>query len=279
MSLDIERALGDGLDRVLTRPGAYLVGAFLVIGFANTVVAQSISEVAIEFVIDEFGRRLAETGSLEELRRQADEIPFAVSAPPTLLAVAFVALVFVSEAVGIVAVRTFAAADPEGLPEGLTDGLPLATVNEFVAGILTFLIVVVGFVVGLIGLVIGGFVLATFLAISLIFVRQAVALDDENAIGALGRSWNVATGNRWYLFGLVVVLVVLDVVVGAVSGLVGGILGPAVNVLFNVVVGATVGVFGIAVTTRAYQQLRTERGDVDGTGVGGGGEPEGWNDY
>ncbi|SDF06819.1 hypothetical protein [Halorientalis regularis] len=264
MSLDIEKALGDGLDRVLTQPGAYLVGAFLALGLANTVVVQSLLDVAVEFVVEEFGPQMAETGSLDEFRNEVGVLPFAVSLPPTLLAVAFVALAFVGEALGIVGVRLFAASDPDRLPDGLADGLPLATVNGFLAGIFVFVIVTVGFVVGLIGLIVGGFVLATFLVVSLVFVRQAVALEDENAIGALSESWSVAKGSRWYLFGLLVILGVIGAVVGGVIGLIGGLLGPAVNALANVIVGAVVGVFGIAVTTRAYQQLRTERGGATG---------------
>ena len=279
MSLDIERALSDGLDRLLTRPGAYLVGAFLVLGVANVVVAQSLTELAAEFVIEEYGQELAEAGSLDEFRSQVGMSPFAVGLSPTLLAVAFVALAFVAEAVGIVAVRVFAAADPKRLPEGVADGLALATLNGFLAGIFTFVIVAVGFVVGLIGLIIGGFVLGAFLVVSLVFVRQAVALDDENAIGALGRSWDVAKGNRWYLFALVLILAVLGMVVGGLGGLVAGLLGRTVSTLVNAVIGAVVGVFGIAVTTQAYQQLRPT-GDagtgVDGAGVDGTGVDGDW---
>jgi hypothetical protein len=263
MSLDIEKALSDGFDRVLTLPGAYLVAAFLALGFANTVVVQSLTDIAVEATIDEFGPRMAEAGALDEFRDQVGVFPFAVSLPPTLLGAAFVALAFVAEAVSIVAIRVFAAPDPDGLPGGIADGLPLATVNGFVAGIFTFVIVSVGFVVGLLGIIIGGFVVAAFLGVSLVFVRQAVALDDENAIGALSQSWSVAKGDRWYLLGLVVVLFVISLVIGGAGGLVGGLLGPAVNALVNVVVGATVGVFGIAVTTRAYQQLRTEPDGAD----------------
>mgnify|MGYP006280734031 FL=1 len=257
MSLDIEQALSDGFDRLLTQPGAYLVGAFLALGFANTVVVQSLMDVVFEFVLEEYGPQMAETGSLDQFQNEVGVLPFAVSLPPTLLAVAFVALAFVGEALGIVGVRVFAASDPNRLPDGLTDDLPLATVNGFLAGIFVFVIVTIGFVVGLIGLIIGGFVLATFLAVSLVFVRQAVALEDENAISALSESWSVTKGNRWYLFGLLIILGVIGGVIGFVSGLLGGYLGPTVNALVSVVVGAVVGVFGIGVTTRAYQQLRT----------------------
>ncbi|RXK51823.1 hypothetical protein [Halorientalis pallida] len=264
MSLDIEKALGDGLDRTLTRPGAYLLVAFLALGFANTVVYESLMQVVAQFVVEEFGPQLAEAGALEQFQNEIGVLPFAVSLPPTLLAAAFVALAFVAEAIGIVAVRVFAASDPDRLPDGLADSLPLATVNGFLAGIFVFVIVTVGFVVGLIGFIVGGFVLATFLGVSLVFVRQAVALDDENAIGALTESWSAAKGNRWYLFGLIVVLALVGVIVGFGSGLVAGLFGPVVRGVVNVAVGATVGVFGIAVTTQAYQQLRTERGGRGG---------------
>ncbi len=266
MSLDIESAFSDGLDRVVTQPGAYLLGAFLALGLANAVVAQSLTAAAVEFAVDEFGPRLAEAGALDQVRNEVGALPFAVSLPPTLLGAAFVALAFVAEAISIVAVRVFAAPDPERLPDGVADGLPLATANGFLGGIFVFVIVAVGFVVGLIGVVIGGFVVAAFLWTSLLFLRQAVALDDENAISALGQSWTVTRGNRWYLLGLVVALAVIGLVISGAGGLVATLLGPVANTLSSVVVGAVVGVFGIAVTTRAYQQCRTER-DPTGGGI------------
>lgn len=256
MTLDIGKAISDGFDRLLTQPGVYLIAAFLALGLANTVVVQSLSEIAVEFAIDEFGPQMAEAGALEQFQNGAGVFPFAVSLPASLLAVAFVALMFVGEALGIVAIRVFAASNPDRLPDGLTDRLALATANGFLGGIFVFLIVLVGFLVGLIGLIIGGFVLAAFLGVSLVFVRQAIALDDENAISALTESWSVAKGNRWYLLGLLIIVGVISGAIGGISGFVASLLGPTVNAVVSIVVGAVIGVFGIAVTTRAYEQLR-----------------------
>jgi hypothetical protein len=249
-----------------------------VLGFANAVVVQSLTAAAAEFVVNEFGPQLAEADALDEFRRNVGVSPLSVSLPPALLGAAFVVLAFLTEAISIVAVRVFAAPDPERLPEGVADGLTLATLNGFLAGILTFVIVAVGFVVGLVGVIVGGFVVAAVLGVSLLFARQAVALGDENAITALRESWDVAKGNRWYLLGLVVVLALVSLVIGGGGGLIGGLFGPAASTLVSVVVGAAVGVFGIAATTQAYQQLRVGRDQTGGSSDGGHKPAESGND-
>lgn len=258
MSLDIEKALSDGLDRLLTRPGALLVGAFIGLGVVSVVVGQSFARLGFEFLLEEFGQQLAETGQLEQMRRNVGSFPFAVSVSPVVLAMVFVVSAFVAEAISVVGVRAFAASDPDRLPADLTDRLGLATVNGFLGGLLASVAILIGFVVGLLGLVVGSFVVAAFLWISLLFVRQEVALADENAIGALTESWELARGNRWQLLVVVVVLVLVSVGVSVVTSAVG-FLGPAVRTVIGMGLGSVAGVYGIAVTTRAYEQLRGER--------------------
>ncbi|WP_336002008.1 hypothetical protein [Halorientalis halophila] len=254
MSIDIGAVLHEGIDRLASAPGLTLVGAFLALGLANVVVTQSMTVAFVEFVVDELGPQLSETRELEQFRQSTGPTPFAVSLAPSLLAVLFLLLAVVTEALSVVAVRVFAG-DADDPWTGATDRLPMATLNAFVAGILAFVLIALAFVVGLIGLIVGGFVLAAFVAISLLFVRQEVALEDENFLGALSESWDRAKGNRWQLLALILLFGVLGASVGVVGGL-GSFLGPEASTILSVTFGAITGAFGIAATTRAYEQLR-----------------------
>jgi len=120
--------------------------------------------------------------------------------------------------------------------------------------------------IGLVALLVPGL----FVLVSFVFMPIYVAAEGENFVDALRHSWGLATGNRLEIFALLLVLM-------AVGGLFGGIIGfgsamvavaGGPSGLFSVLVSvmiAPVSLYGLAVTTDAYTQLREdEREDFGG---------------
>ncbi|MFB6296610.1 MAG: hypothetical protein ABEH66_07225 [Halobacteriales archaeon] len=253
MALDIGNALRDGVGRLQGRSGLLLAAIFAGFGVVNAVVQQSLSRTQFE--------QLAASGALDRLLEgspvSATEIEAAVvgSTPLaaldslsvlSLLGLALI-LAVVAETLRIVAVRTFAGHDPGSIPEGAFRNLGWAVLNGIVGGIVVGILVAVGLVL----LVVPG----VFLAVSLFFVRQEIAIEDRNAVEAISESWSLTAGDRIEVFGLLVFLLVLGIAITFAVGLVtptGSAAGATVDALANGVFLA----YGVAVATRAYEQLR-----------------------
>jgi hypothetical protein len=80
------------------------------------------------------------------------------------------------------------------------------------------------------------FVPGIFIAVSFQFAVFAVAVEDAGPIDALRRSWNLSSGNRWRLFGLLILLLVLSVtgnVVGTAFTLANRTIGQVLSILVN----------------------------------------------
>jgi uncharacterized membrane protein len=125
------------------------------------------------------------------------------------------------------------------------------TLNGFVGGIVLGVLVTIGLVL---------FILpGVFLYVVFLFLRQEIALQDRNFVDALAESYELTKGNRLTLFGLVAILFVV-----ALAGLVPGFAATLAGVptlvatAIGLLVGPVVALFGIAVTTRAYVQLRDD---------------------
>ncbi|MEF8843435.1 MAG: hypothetical protein V5A62_17720 [Haloarculaceae archaeon] len=256
MSLDIGAAISEGVDRLLSRDGLVLVGAFLVVGVLSSVATQSLtvglSEALLEFAQSPDAPPGTDVEPFrEQVRQSRGGSPLAVD----ISAGAAFGLVFVlgilAEALRIVTVRTFYATAGER-PENLTRGLAFATANGFLGGIVVS--VLVG--IGLVFLVVPG----VFLALALFFVRQEIAVEDRNFVDAMAESWALTRGNRLNLLGLVAVLLVVGFVafLPTVAASVAG--ASTASVVVGAVVSPLVTVFGIAATTRAYAQLKAEDG-------------------
>lgn len=274
MTLDIGEAVRDGVDRATERNGLALMGAFILLGVASAVVTQTLTaELVAEFPQQQERPAL----SPENLGPTPLALPLPFGAA---LAAAF-ALALVAEALYIVAVRTFVSDERSTVPgEFVRRRIAWVTINGFLGGVvvLTLLILplvvafllaggvqlAVGRVAGLVallgGLLVGG-VIAAFLYIAFFFVRQEIAVEDKNFIDALADSWTLTGDSRIELFVLALVILVvellarfpylgLDVVEQPTSLLVGTL------VLLGTVISAVVGVFVIAVVSRAYVQLR-----------------------
>lgn len=84
-------------------------------------------------------------------------------------------------------------------------------------------VLTVAVLTGLVLLVVPGF----FLAVSFVFVVFVIGVEDARMLDAFRRSWGLASGNRWRLFALVLV-------VGVGTGLLSG-LGSVVSVVDPIV--------------------------------------------
>lgn len=226
---------------------------------ANTVIAQSFNRqlfgeldgaTAEQMAATPFGPP-GVTGSL----------PFVADLPLALLAVGIVATVVLAEALRILGVRMFARATTASLSTAsIRSRLLLATLNGVVGGIITT--VATGF--GVLLLVVPGI----FVAVSLFFVRQEIAIKNKNFVDALAGSWALTRGHRVDVFGLAVLLFFINLLASSPATVLFFI-NPAVATVLGVLVGSVVTVFALAVTTRAYAQLQESAPPAGSTGATG----------
>ena len=139
MTLRIGDALREGASRTFERNGLILVGVFVVFGFLNTVVAQSLIEAYFQFVTEQFGTVPGGPGT-----SPATGVPFPTAVGGTnplavqlpLSVAGALALVFglIAEALRLVSIRVFATEDTQTIPSNLVRrNLPWAVLNSFVA--------------------------------------------------------------------------------------------------------------------------------------------------
>jgi hypothetical protein len=277
MTLDIDVALRNGFSRTFKRNGLLLMGAFVVFGFVSSVLVQTASLQLLERLGDlsttpptggpggtgGAGAAPPDVDELAGTQPLALPIPLIVAAPLAALTP------FVGEALRIVAVRTLVSEHTQSIPGAFVrENIVWATLNGFVGGIIVGFIVVIGGVIGLLGLLIGGPIVAAFLATSFFFVRQEIAVENKNFVGALTDSWWLTSGHRIGLFALALAIWIVSLIAGvpgfALAFVASGPLAVTVTTLVSVVVSALTTVFGIAVAARAYDQLRAERDGDEG---------------
>jgi hypothetical protein len=268
MSLDIGKALRDGVDRTTARNGLALAAVFVVFRLVDAVVTQSLIRVWAEQILNDLAENPPSLEGTEVTAAEFQELITEIRASiaeanqltyldslslPELLGLAFL-LAIVAEAIRIVAVRVFVSSETESIPADLvTRNLLPAVLNGVVGGIVVGLLITAG----LVFLIVPGI----FIAIAFLFLRQEIAVEDKNFIDAMSGSWGLTSGNRLELFGLVVFLAVLGIAVSFVLGLLGG---GTVGVVLDTAVSAIVLTYSVAVVSRAYDQLRAgDAGAVD----------------
>jgi len=96
-----------------------------------------------------------------------------------------------------------------------------------------------------------------FLAVSFQFAVFAVGVEDHGPISALGRSWELATGNRWRLFGLLLIVAVLTGI-GSGVGSLFTIVSPAAGQLVSLAISSVFTVVTYGILADAFVQLRAE---------------------
>jgi hypothetical protein len=268
MSLDIGEAFSDGTSRTFAKNGLLLAAAFAVVTLLFGVFAQTLSVGLLEAMLESFQGLSPEELNvsqqeyetlISDLRTQLEmareSSPLALGLPAGVAAGALIALSLVSEAVSIVAVRTFAAADSEAVTSGsLTDNILLATLNGFVGSIVVWGLIIVGSVFLLLP--------GIFFAVVFLFMRQRIAIENENFVEAMAESWRLTKGHRIEVFALgllVVVVSLVDELVGSVLSLVS----PIASAVVTAAVGGVILAFGAAVVTRGYVQLEADETVAD----------------
>lgn len=151
--------------------------------------------------------------------------------------------------------RAFISDGPDQLDsDDFTDNFAWILVNMFIGGLITSILIFVGFIL----LIIPGF----FLMVSLLFFPVFVIVEGENAIEALKSSWGLASGNRIPLFIIGVLITIVFVILGSISSLFGmGLIGQIISAL----IGALQGVLQIALIAAAFELLIAESETIEAT--------------
>ena len=236
MSLQIADAIGDGARRAFTYSGGVLMllmfgYQLLFAGATNTITASFLPAAA---------RGAADPGLT---------LPISVGAAGALAVTGLVA----GSVLFVVSVRALTRPQSElgALPSELfARRISRATLSTLGANLVVGIAVVVGFIF----LVVPG----VFLALSFLFVVFAIGVEDERAVDAMRRSWALASGDRWPLLGI---LVVVAVVTSVGSGLGGALstVSPAAGQVASIALSSVLTVVGYGILADAYLQLGEEK--------------------
>lgn len=250
MSLQIGAALKGGLDLIVSRTGAMLLVTYL----ALYAVYQT--------AFNGLARALYERAGFEEA---AAGLQPAIDAPVAVTGAFVGACLLIMTYLTVVAVRTFVAGERESVPrDALTGGVVFAVLNLLVGGLVLSVLTTIGFVL----LVVPGL----FLLVSFLFMTMYVAVENENFVTAMRHSWGLTRGERFAVFGLLLVVMAIGFAVGLVVGIAGfvGVLAgvdQAAIGIANVVVVAPVTLYNLAVLSNAFNQLRADEPDEPGAGA------------
>lgn len=241
MTLQIGDAIGDGIRRSFTYSG----GVLMALLFAYVVVFMgAMNALFVELFPEEF--------------RESGQAALAFPIPPAVAAAILLAGFVFGIVLYVAATRALTREQSElsSLPSELfTRRIGRATLSALGANVVVQIAVTIGFVL----LVVPGI----FLAVSFVFVVFAIGVEDRRAIDSLSRSWELASGNRWRLFGLLLIVAVVASVAGAIGSL-GTIVDPLVGQVVSLLVISVVSVVFYGVLADAYVQLSDE--GTDGSG-------------
>jgi hypothetical protein len=248
MSLDIVAAIRGGVQRGLKRNGVLLMAIFVVLSILSSIFAADFFASVFSPLLESRpgSASSADFGSNNPLVGTDPTEPLLGLSGP----VAGIGWILVSIGgliANITAIRTFVSNETYRIPrKHVTRNLPWV-VGNIIIGQLVF-VVLLG--VGFFFLVVPGL----FLLVSLYFWDFVVAIEDENFLTGLRRSWGLTRGHRIRLFLLGLIVVSLSLIASlpgsflAESGLVG--------MTASALLCAPVGVFTIAIGAEAFQQLR-----------------------
>ena len=242
MSLQIGDAIGDGVRRAFTYSGGVLM--VLVFGYQLLFVG-SVNRITAAFLPAE----AQAAGGLGLV------LPVPVAVAGGLVAVGFI----LGTALYLAATRALTRRRSElgSLPSELfTRRIGRATLSALGANLVVSTAVMVGFVF----LVVPGL----FAALSFLFVVFAVGVEDERAIGAMRRSWELASGDRWPLLGLLIIVAVVTGV-GSALGSALSLVDPVAAQVASLALSSVFAVVGYGILADAYLQLSEENpGGPDG---------------
>lgn len=101
------------------------------------------------------------------------------------------------------------------------------------------------------------FVPGLFLSVSFVFVIFAIGIEDARAIDSLRRSWELASGHRWRLLTLVLIVGIGLGLLGSVGSLVS-IVDPSLGQIVSLVITAPLSVISYGILADAFVQVRNE---------------------
>jgi hypothetical protein len=234
MPLQIGAALKSGGYRLASRTGALLTVAYLVL--------YAIYQVAYNGLLNVLYARWGVGATLPE------PVPVPVPVAAAVVATSLVALSYLS----VVAIRTFVADERDAIPRSFyTDGVVWAVPNLFVGGLVTMFLMAAGFAL----LIVPG----VFLLVSFVFVPVYVAVEGDNFVTAMRRSWALVRGDRLPVLGLVLVVVAAGLALGvvfAITNVVATLAGARiVTPLLAAVVVAPVTMYNLAAVAAGFEQL------------------------
>lgn len=256
MAIQINDVLQKGFRRTVSRESLGLIIVFVAFQAVNTAVMQSFNRRLFR----EFGATTTEGIPTAPFGTPGagGGLPFAVDLPLAPLAGGLLLTVFVAEAISVLGVRMFARERTVSVSTAsLRNGLVIATLNGVVGG--TLVTVMTG--LGALFLIVPG----VFIAVSLFFVRQEIAIENKNFIDALTDSWALTRGVRLKIFGLAALLSIINLLAGSPATVLFFV-NPTIAIAVSVILGSVTTVFGLAVTTQAYTQLRGEKESTPPTG-------------
>jgi len=235
MSLSIGQALGRGTRRTLSVSGVVLFVAILVyqivlVGTVNTVIVNSLPPNV----------STADVGS----------VGFSFPIPTGVAAVVGIGSILFGTAAFLVATRLLSR-DLSALGSIPPSLLGYRFVRAFLSTIVVSLVLAVVIPIGLVFLLVPGL----FLAVSFQFAIFAVGVEDCGPVAALRRSWELATGNRWRLFGLLALITVVAVV-ASIPGTAVSLVDPTAGQLVSLFVNSVVAIVMYGIIADAFVQLR-----------------------
>jgi hypothetical protein len=242
MSLQIGDAIGDGVRRAFTYSGGVLMA--LMLGYQLLFVG-SVNTVTASFL----------PAAVQEGNSLGLVLPVPVAVAGGLLAVGFL----LGTALYLVATRALTRRRSElgSLPSELfTRRIGRATLSALGANLVVSVVVMIGFVL----FVVPGI----FAALSFLFVVFAIGVEDERAIDAMRRSWELASGDRWLLLGLLIIVAVVTSVGSAIGGALA-VVSPLASQVASLALSSVFAVVSYGILADAYLQLSEEKpGGPDG---------------
>lgn len=246
MTLQIKRALGNGVTKSLTRAGLTFVVLFSIIEIVFLASTNTLTEAFIA------GLDLP-AGATQSSTSMALSLPISATAAGILGLVGFLVLQILT----IMLIRVMTAEHQTITRESYTRRMGWVFLNSIVAGIIVGLLTMIGFVL----FVIPGI----FLTVSLLFTTIYIADEDENFISAIRDSWGLTSGNRWRLFGLYLAVMILSMIISVIPEFVLPS-GSVLSLVSTTVLTTILVVYLMAVLTDAYRQLRDENQLGQGAG-------------
>ena len=238
MTLQIRRALGNGVTKSLTRAGLTFVVLFSIVEIVFLASTNTLTEAFIA------GLDLP-AGATQSSSSMSLSLPISATAAGILGFVGFLVLQILT----IMLIRVMTAEHQTITRESYTRRMGWVFLNSIVAGTIVGLLTMIGFVL----FVIPG----VFLSVSLLFTTIYIADEDENFISAIRNSWGLTSGNRWRLFGLYLAVMILSMVISLIPGFALPS-GSALSLVSTTVLTTILVVYLMAVLTDAYRQLRDE---------------------